>query len=575
METASLGSTDRDTLARVEDEVRQIVQARTAELHQIAGRIVVTADQVHAAGAEPETARSLFEATAHAIDEQPAGRAAATIFNPTFTPIAWSGRPAELPRRSPRARPGIVRRARATRSASRVRHPGGRPVGTTARRQHCSRAAARRRRAVSFRNGRRRQAVDQARHRSQSVRAMKAPAESAPASDSPSAPQTAGHCSKAASIRPHWSRCEPAIEVPRRIWRSPHSVSRSSRRRFRSLDGGRRSAGPLTTCCLVHRPGTRSSPRDWLRRPRLPEAGGGAATGSETRWWWFLLLRSPADLLATAALLLAVAWLLSDAVERRRLVQRHPSRPYASVAAAAGFALTHVAAGCALALLLIGHRRLLALVYAGTSADPVQFSLHPFNVERVTFMVGVLLLHASVLWSAALLLRFVATLWRVGTQEWRLRALTALCWLAPVAVAAWVEEGRGVSWVTLLTPGGRGRHTGRTGAATWTAAAPWIAGDATQRAVPGARAAGPGVLSRDGRAVSADHRASDHRAARSSGALASAGAAGRMRRSLAQIDQFADLPGLLDTERTGILAKRHRAMPRLRCGGRPSSRGGG
>ena len=97
IETASLGSTDRDTLARVEDEVRQIVQARTAELHQIAGRIVVTADQLHAAGAEPELhARSSTRRRTRSTSSPPDARAA-TIFSPTFTPIAWSGRPAELP----------------------------------------------------------------------------------------------------------------------------------------------------------------------------------------------------------------------------------------------------------------------------------------------------------------------------------------------------------------------------------------------------------------------------------------------------------------------------------------------
>ena len=451
METASLGSTDRDTLARVEDEVRQIVQARTAELHQIAGRIVVTAEQVHAAGAEPETARSLFDATAHAIDEQPAGRASATIFSPTFTPIAWSGRPAELPvNRLAQGRelfvaPGPLgpRLVYVTPVADRS---GRRPAGSIAVERLLADGAL----SPSA-------PEEDVRLLTKLVPvSIRARYEGAGESAPPS-----GFTVSAADGRPLLEgRVDPAALVALRA-------------------GYRSGASDLALAALCLALVAAAVPfvawRETVRRTSqyllasfialalfvaarlvvaagIPEAWWWVATGSENRWWWFLLLRSPADLLATAALLLAVAWLLSDAVERRRVVQRHPSRPYARVTAAAGFALTHVAAGCALALMLIGHRRLLALVYAGTSVDPVQFSLHPFDVERVTFMFGVLLLHASVLWSAALLLRFVATLWRVGSQEWLLRALTALCWLAPVAVAAWVEEGRGVSWGTLLTP---------------------------------------------------------------------------------------------------------------------------
>ena len=176
-------------------------------------------------------------------------------------------------------------------------------------------------------------------------------------------------------------------------------------------------------------------------------------------------------------------------------------------------------------------------------------SLHPFNVERLTFMFGVLLVHAVVLWSAALLLRFVATLWRVGRREWGLRAVTALCWVAPVAVAAWVEDGRGVSQVTLLTPGiaaavlaGLARQLGpqlRRGS------------QAMRLSVRFLVLALPGLVFYPAMAelsVQTTERVITEQLAPQ--ALSHRGELQvELRRSLAQIDEFSGLLGLLDSER--------------------------
>ncbi len=198
------------------------------------------------------------------------------------------------------------------------------------------------------------------------------------------------------------------------------------------------------------------------------------------------------------------------------------------VAAAAAFALTHVAAGCALALLLIGHRRLLTLIYARTSADPGQFSLHPFNVERDDVHVRC----AAAARRRVVVRRAPAPL-RGHVVARRQPRMGAARRDRPVLGGARGCGRLGRRWPRCLAghvaDAGYCRYgSRRPRAAPWAAAAPRIAGDASQCPVPGPGSAGIGVLPGDGGALGADDRARDHRAAGPTGAVASRSAPGRV-----------------------------------------------
>ena len=90
----------------------------------------------------------------------------------------------------------------------------------------------------------------------------------------------------------------------------------------------------------------------------------------------------------------------------------------ATVGFVLAFAGTHLAAGVAVAGILIAHHRLLERLLEHATLNPVQFSLHPFEPQRLAFVLGVFAIHAATLWGAILTLRFAALTWRVSRRAW-------------------------------------------------------------------------------------------------------------------------------------------------------------
>jgi hypothetical protein len=83
---------------RLELDVRETFDGMARRLREIGG-VVADPALVRAAAAEDSTAaRRLFEAAATAIaSEESSTDAALTVFAPDRTPLAWAGRPSELP----------------------------------------------------------------------------------------------------------------------------------------------------------------------------------------------------------------------------------------------------------------------------------------------------------------------------------------------------------------------------------------------------------------------------------------------------------------------------------------------
>jgi signal transduction histidine kinase len=433
VERSVLGATDEELMTRVAADVERIITARTSELRRMAARVVVTADQVTAAASDPEAARALFDATARAIDGEPPGRVAATVFGTSDNPLAWSGRPSELPvdrldgGRVLFVAPGLL----GPRLVYVVPIPdrtGRRPAGVLAVERVLAGSAA------SSTQG------AEARVRTRYVPVLlraryEGAGEAAPdhrflVNAPDGGPLLEGDVDPAAllALRARYrGRTRDAAlavlalglvvgAVPFLAWRE------RARRASGYVGASLVVAGLLVAARIV---AIAAVPTTWW----WPTAGQGG-------WLALLFLRSPVDLLATAALLLAIVWLAAGAVERRRIVARHAPAPRGSVERTAGFVATHLAAGAVLAAVLIAHRDLVNQLFTRTSADPLQFSVHPFSPGRLTFVLAVLLLGVVTLWAGVALLRAATTIWRVRRREIGWRLGTAILWLVPLAVAA-------------------------------------------------------------------------------------------------------------------------------------------
>jgi signal transduction histidine kinase len=135
---------------------------------------------------------------------------------------------------------------------------------------------------------------------------------------------------------------------------------------------------------------------------------------------------SPFDLLADAAFILVMAWLALDLAERRRLAPRVPllRRSFGAVAFLLAICFS---AGLLAASALWGYERYLRTLVSRTGLDLLHFSLHPLSGSRAAVSFGLVLLHAGLIWSGALVLRLAWIGWRRPSRgDIRVLALVAI-----------------------------------------------------------------------------------------------------------------------------------------------------
>jgi nitrogen fixation/metabolism regulation signal transduction histidine kinase len=143
-----------------------------------------------------------------------------------------------------------------------------------------------------------------------------------------------------------------------------------------------------------------------------------------------LLLRSAPDLLFSSVFCLSIVGLTVDGLERWRVAYgRRRSRWNERVGTLVPFVVTQGVAGALMAAVVHGYQRFLADALTGTSIDLLHFSLHPWNFRRLAFAAGLIALHATVLWAVVLMLCAAALVWRFS---WRDKVATVLL------VASWV-----------------------------------------------------------------------------------------------------------------------------------------
>ena len=163
---------------------------------------------------------------------------------------------------------------------------------------------------------------------------------------------------------------------------------------------------------------------------------------------------SPANVLVTALTAAALVGLVLDAVQRFRVSRLRPRlrlSPGLNVLGDYRLACVYLVTGAIAAYALTAYQRFLQDVVARTDLDLLHFSLHPFSVQRLAVGSGLVLLHAAVIWGAALAVHAGGVFWRTP-RRWDRWATATLGWLAGALAAVGIMHARAVS--TPLLPWG-------------------------------------------------------------------------------------------------------------------------
>lgn len=152
---------------------------------------------------------------------------------------------------------------------------------------------------------------------------------------------------------------------------------------------------------------------------------------------WSVLLRSPVDILAHGLLGLGIVAVAIAAVERARRAWRTRRRePDARPSILARFVAMELAIGVVSTALVGGFEVLLRQVVEYASIDVMHLSFHPYDHQRLALLVGLMLLHAAVVWAAVAVLLAGLVPFRLPRARAGWRLILVACWSAPAAVFA-------------------------------------------------------------------------------------------------------------------------------------------
>ena len=146
------------------------------------------------------------------------------------------------------------------------------------------------------------------------------------------------------------------------------------------------------------------------------------------------LLTSPFDLLTTAMAFGGLVAVGFFAVEGWRLAFRQRRRSLSSPGSRVLYVAGHLAAGTAAAIILNAHFAFIRDTVENATVDLLHFSLHPFDLARISLQVGLVLWHAAMLGAAVLVLRAAAVPWRVRRHDAATIVGTAVLWCAPTVL---------------------------------------------------------------------------------------------------------------------------------------------
>ncbi|MGH9346638.1 MAG: ATP-binding protein [Vicinamibacterales bacterium] len=445
LEGVVLGRDEDAARQRIEEEVGAAFDGMARSLREVAAPLADPEVVQAAAAGEAQATRRLFEAAdaslrrAQPVAIGPGGEQAArwemavTVYADGGRPVAWSGRPSELPAdrlTGPEAwffAQGPLG-LRLVYIAPVTVPPDGRRSGTVAAERALAPAGVRSRDNAPFQF--------EASHAPVSIFPSFEAAGTAPGAFDVRAPdgsrllEAVVTSADLAVARQQWRRAVGSVALmllaatvlvaagPLLDWRN--RAAGASRYALATLAIGGAIVGGRLLLRLA-------SPADWAETPLFS-----AFTYASARFR--PLLTSPFDFLVTAMAAGSLVALGFAAVEAWRVAGRRRRAPIIGGTRLALFAAVQLAAGVVAAMVIVGYERFLHDTVGNTTLDLLHLSVHPWNPARLALQVGLIVWHASALGLAVLVLRAASVSWRVSRRMLGVRALTVALWAAPIAV---------------------------------------------------------------------------------------------------------------------------------------------
>jgi signal transduction histidine kinase len=448
LELSRFGSTDDEALSRVEAEFRRQFDSSADALGAMAAQVTAARTAIQQAQRDPATATRLFDVVSEALPAEQAGRTGITVYDTAGRPLAWAGRALDLATErigGPAAlfvAPGALG-PRLVRVEPVVdpQRPGARQA-TVVVEQSLSGLQP----TTELASG---VAV---------VSTSLAPVSIRTDFEGPGPPDDGADAARFLIPSP-----AGGLLVEARVSRAALSEARS-RWRARTLAA---SALVIVIALLLC-----AGPLLDVRRRTQTARVFLTATGvialilmvARSSLLWIASsvagpqpFGSPAYVLLSALTVAAFVGLAADSLVRRRFARPRLRLWLRNDPQAVGdyrIAAVYVGTGVIAAAVLAGYERFLQEVVARTNIDVVHFSLHPFSVRGLSVGFGLVLLHAAVLWGAAMAAHAAGVFWR-RPRRWDLRATAMLGWLAGAAVSvvaihASVESIPLVPWLVAL-----------------------------------------------------------------------------------------------------------------------------
>ncbi len=416
LERARFGATDRDSVARVEAEVRQLTGRSADTLGSLAARVATARDAIAQAPRDQSAAKRLFQIVNAAAAGDGAERTGISVYDNTADPLAWAGLVSELPRERI-VGPATLFVAPGTYGPRLVRvqpvvdpaQPAGSRTGTIVVEQSLGTADAIQASADTF-----------------TLSTSIVPVALRTGTTARRTPYTFAIASAGGEPLVEAEVSPAQLQDARAVWRHARWAAVVSILALTML---------MFVAPLLELRRRAHAPRGFL----LATAAIALTLVVSRVLLWFAMglvsrdqaLTSPVDLLLSALVLVAIVWLLLDCIERRRLARPRP-RLLVGRESGARVAASYVGAGAlAVAWLWVYELGLQSLV-AHSTLDLLHFSLHPLGPSRLAVTFSLVLLHAAAIWTAAAIIRLPSLLWRMP----RALATTAtVSWLAGGIVA--------------------------------------------------------------------------------------------------------------------------------------------
>jgi signal transduction histidine kinase len=145
-------------------------------------------------------------------------------------------------------------------------------------------------------------------------------------------------------------------------------------------------------------------------------------------------LASPFDFLITAATAAALVALVFFAFEAWRIRRRHARIPVDALGKSILFLAVQLLAGSVAIAVLLAQHALLADTVANTTLDLLHFSLHPWNTALTALQFAISIWDATAIALLVLTFRAAYLPWRIARRHWSVRLAAVSCWVLPTLI---------------------------------------------------------------------------------------------------------------------------------------------